>query len=170
MMMRVFQLMSDSAQSVIIIGLVSDTHGLVRASLFHALAGVSRILHAGDVGGLDVLQELSAIAPVEAVYGNVDPLDGRLPQRIHLECGGRSIHVSHGHELGMPTPQRLLARYGADILVYGHTHTSLVYRDGIRLVVNPGAAGPKRFDVKPSVAILRIENGAADAHIVPLTV
>lgn len=152
----------------IMIGLVSDTHGLVRDGLFDALAGVSQILHAGDVGGRTVLDALSAIAPVEAVYGNVDPLDGRLPQHIHLERGGLSIHVTHGHELGMPTPQKLLARYTANILVYGHTHKALVYRDADRLVVNPGAAGPKRFDVKPTVAILRIANGAADVEIVQL--
>jgi uncharacterized protein len=166
--MKAFQLMAHSMENAIIIGLVSDTHGLVRDGLFEALAGVSLILHAGDVGGRTVLDALSAIAPVEAVYGNVDPLDGRLPQHVHLDRGGLSIHVTHGHELGVPTPQKLLSRYSADILVYGHTHKSLVYRDGNRLVVNPGAAGPKRFDLKPSVAILRIENGAAEVQIVSL--
>lgn len=150
------------------IGIVSDTHGLVRDSLFEALAGVSRILHAGDVGGRSVLDALSAIAPVEAVYGNVDPPDGRLPQELHVEAGGLTIHVSHGDELGSPTPQRLLARYDGDVLVYGHTHKSLVYRDGGRLVVNPGAAGPRRFDSKPSVAILRIADGLAEVEILPL--
>src|SRR5690349_22909941 len=88
----------------IIIGLVSDTHGLVRNSIFAALAGASQILHAGDVGGRDVLHTLESIAPVLAVYGNVDPLDGLLPQAIALDVGGLSIHVSHGHELGSPTP------------------------------------------------------------------
>jgi putative phosphoesterase len=153
----------------IIIGLVSDTHGLVRDGLFDALAGVSQILHAGDVGGRTVLDALSAIAPVEAVYGNVDPHDGRLPQHIHLERGGLSIHVTHGHELGVPTPQKLLVRYAANILIYGHTHKALVYRDAHRLVVNPGAAGPKRFDVKPTVAILRIAKGRAEVEIISLT-
>jgi putative phosphoesterase len=160
--------MPDSIESAIIIGLVSDTHGVVRDSLFQVLAGVSHILHAGDVGGRDVLEALSAIAPVEAVYGNVDPVDGRLPQHVHLDRGGLSIHVTHGHELGVPTPEKLLARYSADILIYGHTHRALVYRDGARLVANPGAAGPRRFDVTPSVAILRIENGTAEIEIVPL--
>ena len=148
------------------IGLVSDTHGLVRDSLFAALEGVSHILHAGDVGSRSVLDALSAIAPVEAVYGNVDPLDGLLPQHVHVEHGGVSIHVSHGHELGIPSPHSLLARYDADVLVYGHTHKALVYRDGTRLVVNPGAAGPRRFDVKPSVARLTISGGRADVEIV----
>lgn len=153
----------------IIIGLVSDTHGLIRSGLFRALAGVSQILHAGDVGGREVLDALGAIAPVQAVYGNVDPLDGVLPDEIATEAGGLSIHVSHGHEVGSPTPAKLLSRYSADILVFGHTHHALVERSGKRLVINPGAAGPRRFEVRPSVAILRIARGKADVEIVPLT-
>jgi len=155
-------------EQAIIIGLVSDTHGLIRDSLFQALEGVSQILHAGDVGGRPVLDALSAIAPVLAVYGNVDPVDGILPPFVETEAGGLSIHVSHGHELGAPVPAKLLARYSADIIVFGHTHHPLVHRDGARLVVNPGAAGPRRFDVKPSVGILRIANGTADVEIVLL--
>ena len=151
----------------IIIGLVSDTHGLVRNSLFAALAGVSQILHAGDVGGRDVLHALESIAPVLAVYGNVDPLDGLLPQETAIDAGGLSIHISHGHELGSPTPARLFARYSADVLIFGHTHRALVQREGKRLVVNPGAAGPRRFDLKPSVGILEIGSGHADVRIVP---
>ncbi len=155
-------------EKAIIIGLVSDTHGLLRDSVFTALAGVSQILHAGDVGGRDILFALSAIAPVEAVYGNVDPLDGMLPQQIAIDAGGISIHVSHGHELGSPTPAKLLARYTADVLVYGHTHRALIEREGNRLVVNPGAAGPRRFDLRPSVARLTISAGRAEAEIVTL--
>ena len=150
----------------IIVGLVSDTHGLVRDSLIAALAGVSQILHAGDVGGRAVLDALSAIAPVQAVYGNVDPLDGRLPPQIVVEIGGVTIHVSHGHELGRPTPAKLLATYSGDVLVYGHTHKALIEREGERLVVNPGAAGPRRFDLKPSIARLTIDGGRAEAELV----
>ena len=153
----------------IIIGLVSDTHGLVRNGLFRVLGGVSQIFHAGDVGGREVLDALRSIAPVQAVYGNVDPLDGVLPDEIVTEIGGLSIHVSHGHELGSPTPAKLLSRYPGDILVFGHTHHALVEWSGTRLVINPGAAGPRRFDVKPSVGILRIANGNAAVEIVPLT-
>jgi putative phosphoesterase len=150
----------------IIIGLVSDTHGLVRDGLFRALAGVSQILHAGDVGGRYVLDALETIAPVSAVYGNVEPLDGLLPDHVALDVDGVSIHVSHGHEVGSPTPEKLLKRYSADVLVFGHTHRALIERDGRRLVVNPGAAGPRRFDVKPSVGILRIANGKAEVEVV----
>lgn len=140
----------------------------MRDGLVEALAGVSQILHAGDVGGRPVLAALSTIAPVLAVYGNVDPIDGLLPESIAIEAGGLSIHVSHGHELGSPAPAKLLARYQADVIVFGHTHRPLVHRDGARLVVNPGAAGPRRFDIEPSVGILRIANGKADVELRPL--
>jgi uncharacterized protein len=155
-------------QKAIIIGLVSDTHGLVRDSLFEALAGVSQILHAGDVGGRRVLDALGAIAPVLAVYGNLDPVAGALPPQIAINAGGLSIHMSHGHEFGTPTPTKLLTSYSADILIYGHTHRALVERDGSRLVVNPGAAGPKRFNLHPSVAKLTIVDGRAEVEIVTL--
>lgn len=152
-----------------LIGLISDTHGLLRPSVHDALAGVELILHAGDVGGDEILDELAIIAPVRAVNGNTDPSGNhRLESSIHYEAGGLRIHVSHGHELGVPKPEKLLARYDADVIVYGHTHVQLVVRAGGRLVVNPGAAGPARFKLAPSVALLRIADGAAEAEIVPL--
>lgn len=151
-----------------VIGLISDTHGLVRAEVFDALSGVDQILHAGDVGD-GVLAELEAIAPVRAVFGNTDPPDAAgLQQSISLTVDGVRIHVSHGHELGSPTPKRLLERYDADVIVYGHTHRQLVTRADGRLVVNPGAAGHRRFDLTPSVARLTIVNGSADVELIPL--
>ncbi|WP_284352413.1 metallophosphoesterase family protein [Roseisolibacter agri] len=158
------------AERTHLIGLISDTHGLVRPSVFDALAGVQLILHAGDVGGRDVLVELEAIAPVLAVFGNTDEPDhpGLETERVHT-VGGVSIHVSHGHELGRPTPAALLAAYPQDVLVYGHTHRQLITRAEGRLVVNPGAAGPRRFDLVPSVARLTIRDGAPDVELVPLT-
>ena len=156
------------ASAAHVIGLVSDTHGLVRPEVFGALEGVELILHAGDVGD-GVLDELAAIAPIEAVYGNTDPLDDpRLTQSIHRTIGGVRIHVSHGHELGSPTPERLLAKYDADVIVYGHTHQQKVLELNGRLVVNPGAAGQRRFKLKPSVGVLTIENGVASVRIVEL--
>jgi hypothetical protein len=152
----------------IIIGLVSDTHGLLRGSVLEALAGVSLVLHAGDVGGGGILEQLGAIAPVRAVHGNVDLPTPRLPAQVEFEIGGLSLHMSHGHELGSPAPASLLSRYAADIIVFGHTHTALVHRQGARLVVNPGAAGPKRFKVKPSVARLTVANGRAEVDVIPL--
>ena len=151
------------------VGLISDTHGLLRADVFTALAGVDLILHAGDVGGDDILDELAAIAPVHAVFGNTDPAGHpRLQAQLERSIGGVSIHVSHGHELGAPTPEKLMAAYAADVIVYGHTHKQHVSRHGSRLVVNPGAAGPRRFKLLPSVALLRIHDGRAEAELVSL--
>ena len=153
-----------------VIGLISDTHGLIRPQALEALAGADLILHAGDIGGGTVLAALAAIAPVEAVFGNIDPIDGTLPQRLRLSFDGLTLHVSHGHEISAPTPDKVLARYSADVIVYGHTHRPVVQRRGARLVVNPGAAGPRRFDLQPSVALLRIEGGRAQAEIISLSV
>ena len=159
--------MSGAASHVI--GLISDTHGMVRASVHDALAGVELILHAGDVGGDAILDELEVIAPVLAVYGNTDaPFDPRLAASIEREIGGVRVHVSHGHELGSPTPEKLLERYSADVIVYGHTHKQLVARSDGRLVVNPGAAGARRFKLEPSVARLTILEGHAEVELVPL--
>jgi len=153
----------------VLVGLIADTHGLVRPEVFEALEGVELILHAGDVGGQHVLIELQSIAPVHAVLGNTDPPgEPGLRSWVSLRLEDVTIHVSHGHELGSPTPERLLARYDADVIVYGHTHRSLIERSGSRLVVNPGAAGPKRFNLKPSVARLTITSGRADAQVVSL--
>jgi len=150
----------------VLVGLISDTHGLVRPEVFQALHGVEQILHAGDVGD-DVLIQLRAIAPISAVYGNTDAAGTRgLVKSLQLELGGLTIHVSHGHELGSPTPEKLIQRYNADVIVFGHTHKPLVERAGRQLVVNPGAAGPRRFNLRPSVATLAIVNGRADATIV----
>lgn len=151
------------------VGLISDTHGLLRPEIFDVFHGVELILHAGDVGGREILTQLTAIAPVRAVYGNVDrPGEPGLAESIDLQLGGLSVHVSHGHELGSPTPAKLTAAYTADVIVYGHTHKALIERVHGGLVVNPGAAGPRRFDVKPTVAILTIADGRAAVRIVPL--
>jgi putative phosphoesterase len=159
-----------SGEGVHIVGLISDTHGLVRADVHRTLAGVELILHAGDVGGDEVLDELELIAPVLAVYGNTDaPGNARLSESIEISIGEVSIHVSHGHELGSPAPGKLLERYTAEVIVYGHTHQHLVARAEGRLVVNPGAAGPRRFKLEPSVARLTIVDGRADVELVPLS-
>lgn len=152
-----------------VIGLISDTHGELRATVHSALAGVELILHAGDVGGDDILDELALIAPVHAVAGNCDDVrDPRLHDRLERTFGNVRVHVSHGHELGAPTPERLVAAYDADVIVYGHTHRSRIERIGGRLVVNPGAAGPRRFDLEPSCARLRIDGSGTHVELVVL--
>lgn len=158
----------------IAIGLIADTHGLLRPEVFTALAGVSEILHAGDVGTLadggSLLAELRAIAPVRAVSGNTDaPGQPELAERIDTMIGNIRVVVTHGHELGAPTPERLVAAYPhAEVIVYGHTHKPMITRIGDTLVVNPGAAGPKRFELVPSVAQLHITRGHAHVEIIPI--
>jgi putative phosphoesterase len=122
------------------------------------------------VGGSGILDELRLIAPVRAVFGNTDPIgEPELTEKIVMNLDDVSVHVSHGHECGSPTPQRLADRYDADVVVYGHTHRPLVTKLGGRLFVNPGAAGPKRFNLVPSVARLTITGGNAEVEIVEIT-
>ena len=130
------------------------THWSARA------VGPSLSLHFG------YLIEIQAIAPVYAMYGNTDAPGESLPAARDLDLGHLSIHLSHGHELGSPTPEKLLARYRADVIVFGHTHKPIVERAGRRLVVNPGAAGQRRFNLRPSVARMTIVHKHADVEIV----
>jgi putative phosphoesterase len=133
------------------------------------LAGVELILHAGDVGGSGILDELSLIAPVRAVSGNTDPPgEPGLSSEITLQIDSLRLHVSHGHEVGSPTPAKLAERYDADVVIYGHTHRQLVTRIGDRMFINPGAAGPRRFKLSPSVGRLTIANGKAEVEIVDI--
>ena len=154
------------------IGLISDTHGLLRPSVFRVFEGVDRILHAGDVGNEDILVELRAIAPVDAVYGNTDGWDLRAALRaeLTLQLDGQRIVLVHGDAFGSPTPANLRTAYPtADVIVHGHTHVQRIDRlDGAPLVINPGAAGPARFKLKPSVAVLTLENGSAEVELVAL--
>jgi len=154
---------------MIMIGVVADTHGLLRPEVLRAFERVELIVHAGDVGGRAVLDGLSRIARVEAVYGNVDdPHDPSLARERTISAGGLTLHVSHGHELGRPTPALALARYAGDVVIFGHTHRAIVVRDGGRIGMNPGAAGPRRFDLRPTVARLTIADGAAEVEIISL--
>jgi uncharacterized protein len=138
------------------IGLISDTHGKLRPEVFERLAGVDLILHAGDIGALDIITELEAIAPVHAVHGNTDDFDvrDRHGESVELVADGKRFAVTHGHLLGAPTPAALRNLFpNADVIVYGHTHKPLLDK-AASLVVNPGAAGPARFRLAPSVAII----------------
>lgn len=159
------------------VGLISDTHGLFRPAVAEVFSGVELIVHAGDVGEMTVLDRLEAIAPTVAVFGNVDDRDNpRLAPVRHVQVGPLSLRVSHGHELGSPTPARLLDAYAdgsVDIIVFGHTHKSVVTRERRAahhdiLIVNPGAAGPRRFNLPPSVALLTVTDRAVDVRIVEM--
>ncbi len=151
------------------VGLISDTHGLVRPDVAAALKGVDLILHAGDVGSRDVLAELETIAPVAAVSGNVDPMELMLPPTIVRDLEHVCVFVTHGNELGSPTPEKLAAKYRADVIVFGHTHKAVIRRVSGTLVVNPGAAGPRRFTLLPSVGVLTLDSGSARVDILTLS-
>jgi len=145
------------------LGVISDTHGLLRPDVFDVFRQVDHILHGGDVGKLEILVELEAVAPVTAVYGNVDGHDirSRLPQVVEIELDGFRIVVTHGDQLGSPTPAKLHAAFpAAEIIVYGHTHKPLLELvDKTVTVMNPGGAGAPRFGLLPSVGILELEPG-----------
>lgn len=155
------------------LGVISDTHGLLRPEVFDVFGGVDHILHAGDVGKAALLTELEAIAPVTAVYGNTDGFDlrDRLPQVATVELDGFSIVVTHGDQLGVPNPEKLHDAFpDAEILIFGHTHRPLLTLvDVVVTVMNPGGAGPRRFDLPASVGILELEPGIPPrGRLVPL--
>ena len=145
------------------LGVISDTHGLLRPEVFEVFREVDHILHGGDVGAWGVVVELQVLAPVTAVYGNVDDLEirSKLPQVAEVELDGFRIVVTHGDQLGSPTPAKLHAAFpDAEIIVYGHTHKPLLKLvDKTVTVMNPGGAGAPRFGLLPSVGILEVEPG-----------
>jgi uncharacterized protein len=154
------------------VGLISDTHGLLRPEVFGAFAGVEAILHAGDVGDEDILVELEAIAPVTAVIGNTDGagLAERLPEVARLTLAGATVVVAHGHRWPQATARAAAAAPpDAELVVFGHSHRSEVERVGRTLAVNPGAAGHRRFRSEPSVAIAEIAQGRIEVRIVELS-
>ncbi len=145
------------------LGIISDTHGQLRKEVLDVFSEVDLILHAGDVGRPDILTELEALAPITAVFGNVDGLElrSRLSRAAEFELNGFLLVVTHGDQFGSPTPAKLRAAYpAAEIIVYGHTHRPLLELvDRTVTVMNPGSAGPARFDLKPSVGIMELEPG-----------
>jgi len=145
------------------IGVIADTHGLLRPEVFSIFQAVDHILHGGDVGEPRILADLETLAPVTAVYGNTDgpELRATLPQVASLRLDGFDIVVTHGDQFGSPTPASLHDAFPeAEIIVYGHTHRPLLELvDRTVTVMNPGGAGPRRFDLLPSVGIMELEPG-----------
>jgi putative phosphoesterase len=151
-----------------VIGLISDTHGLIRPQALAALEGVDLIIHAGDIGKPDVIQPLKAIAPLVAIKGNVDKdaWADSLPETKELKIGDVRIFVIHNvNELDFNPGAR-----GYRVVISGHSHKPLVVnRDGV-LFVNPGSAGPRRFKLPVAVAKLRIDGRNLRAKIIYLDV
>lgn len=154
-----------SQRSVTTLGVISDTHGLLRESAIAALQGADLIVHAGDIGKRDVLEALRELAPVVAVRGNVDLHWARdLPDAADLEVAGRRIHVLHDlKQLEVDGSRRAF-----DVVVSGHSHVPKVQRRDGLLYVNPGSAGPRRFRLPIAVARMEVSARGIDAHIVEL--
>jgi uncharacterized protein len=153
------------------VGIISDTHGLLRPKVFERFAGVDHILHAGDLGSLELLVELKAIAPVTIVWGNTDGLEVRaaVPEKAEVRLGGVDVVVVHGHQFGSPSPRLVAAANpGAGLIVFGHSHQPVVERLGSTLLVNPGSAGPRRFSQPVTLALATLEEGRVEASILPL--
>jgi putative phosphoesterase len=148
------------------IGLISDTHGLLRPEALAALSGCDAIIHAGDIGGPDVLSGLARLAPVTAVRGNVDRGEwaGALPETEVLVCGGLYIYILHNlAELDLDP-----AAAGFQAIISGHSHQPASReQDGV-LYVNPGSAGPRRFSLPISVGRLTIAGGRISAELIAL--
>lgn len=143
--------------------MISDTHGVLPPAVFDVFHEVDHILHGGDIGPVDLLDELCLLAPVTAVYGNTDgfAVRARCPQVARVELDGFIVVVTHGDQFGSPTPTRLHAEYpDAEILVYGHTHRPVLELvDKTVTVMNPGSAWQAQRDRLPSVGILELEPG-----------
>lgn len=149
-----------------IVGIISDTHGLLRPEALAALRGSNYIVHAGDIGDESILRSLEAIAAVTVVRGNTD-YDGwarRVPATAVLDVDGVRIYAVHDiARLDIDPPAA-----GVDVVVFGHSHRpGIEHRDRV-MYLNPGSAGPRRFDLPVTIARLTVENGAAGAEIVEI--
>lgn len=149
-----------------LIGLISDTHGLLRPEALAALQGCERIIHAGDIGKPAVLDGLRALAPVEVIRGNIDTADWAqaLPDRLDLHIGDLRLHVLHDLKELDIDPQAA----GIDVVIAGHSHQPNIERRNGVLYINPGSAGPRRFRLPTSLALLRLEGGNAQAELIRL--
>ena len=156
------------AEKRITLGVISDTHGLLRPEAVEALRGSRRILHAGDIGGPEILEALAKIAPVTAVRGNVDTASWAhtLPETEVIEAGGVSIYTLHDRGQLDLKPEAA----GFRVVVYGHSHQPKIEEKNGVLYFNPGSAGPRRFRLPVSVGRLKIKAGKVEAELVELKI
>ena len=145
------------------LGIISDTHGVLPESVLDVFSEVDHILHAGDIGPIDIFTDLEALAPVTAVYGNCDGFDirDRCDKVARIMIDGFIIVVTHGNEFGTPSPAVLHEAFpDAEIIVYGHTHKpKLELVEKTVTVMNPGSAGNPRHGLAASVGIMELEPG-----------
>ena len=145
------------------LGLISDTHGLLRPEACRQLAGVDHIIHAGDIGGPEVIAGLARLAPTTAIRGNIDTgawADG-YPSTARLTLGGRALYVLHNLDDLDLDP----AAAGIDVVVSGHSHRPKIATAGGVLYVNPGSAGPRRFTLPVALATIELTGGALQPRI-----
>lgn len=151
-----------------LIGVISDTHGLLRTEALQALKGSTLIIHAGDIGSPQVLERLRTIAPVVAVRGNIDKEQWAqaLPKWEVVELAGISLYVIHDlNDLDLDP-----AAAGFSAVISGHSHRpSIQNRKGV-LLLNPGSAGPRRFTLPVSVALIYVKNGILDPQLIELAI
>jgi len=149
------------------VGVISDTHGLLRPEALAALRGSDHILHAGDIGAPEIVPELSKIAPVTAVRGNVDHGHWAIPFPLTeaVELGGRTLYILHDRKTLDLKPE--VAGFAA--VIFGHTHQPLIENKSSVLYFNPGSAGPRRFSLPISVGRIRIDDkGTLHPELIPL--
>ena len=152
-----------------VVGVISDTHGLLRPEAVAALQGCGLILHAGDIGAPEVLEALRRLAPVHAIRGNIDEGSewaADIPPTRELDIEGRRVYMLHDLNRLDIDPRDA----GIDIVISGHSHAPHINEDGGLLHINPGSAGPRRFSLPVSVALLEITADGIDARIVQLDV
>lgn len=148
------------------IGIISDTHGLLRPEAVDLLRGSDHIIHAGDIGNLSILSQLSDIAPVTAVKGNCDrgELAQTLPETQIIEVGGKFIYVTHDiHNMSIDP-----GAAGIDVVVSGHSHSPRIEHKNGTLYINPGSAGIRRFSLPLGVALIHIEDSNMDAKFIEI--
>jgi len=148
------------------LGVISDTHGLLRPEALKALGGVDHIIHAGDIGDREILVELEGVAPVTAVCGNMDFCGGSnaLMDTEVLEFGGLTLYVLHDLDQLDLNP----GAAGFDVVVFGHTHFPEIRREEGVLYLNPGSAGPIRGSKPASLALVDVVGGVLDPRIIKL--
>lgn len=157
---------TGDAAGTLTIGVISDTHGLLRPEAIEALMGVDHILHAGDVGDPVILDKLRWVAPLTAIRGNVDVsgVCSALPATAAVDLGGCLFYLVHAVEDLDINPSAA----GASVVVSGHSHRAGVERRNGVVYLNPGSAGPRRFDLPVTLAKVRVVHGEAEARVVTL--
>ena len=153
-------------RAVVIIGVISDTHGLLRPEAVAALRGSDYIIHAGDIGHRDILTKLAEIAPVTAIRGNVDRevWARKIPPTNLLEVGGTTIYVLHNFQELDLKPE--VAGFAA--VVFGHSHVPKQEMKNGVLYFNPGSAGPMRFQLPVTIGRLKVQDGRVSGEIVEI--